>query len=129
MDSLYNTLISLLGGGVSGWFISAHQKRLDKRDEEERRKSAELISALQEKRLKEIEESQKKQADKSQEILNELKHLRDSNQTLNGVMTRIDDSLDRISATVAEQKAKIENHELYLRNLNEIVTGHLNNHK
>lgn len=138
MDSLYNTLISLLGGGVSGWFISAHQKRLDKRDEEERRKSAELISALQEKRLKEIEESQKKmqsdfdthlQADKSQEILNELKHLRDSNLTLNGVMTRIDDSLDRISTTVAEQKAKIENHELYLRNLNEIVTGHLNNHK
>ena len=98
MDSLYNTLISLLGGGVSGWFISAHQKRLDKRDEEERRKSAELISALQEKRLKEIEESQKKmqsdfdthlQADKSQEILNELKHLRDSNQTLNGVERKI----------------------------------------
>ena len=69
------------------------------------------------------------QADKSQEILNELKHLRDSNLTLNGVMTRIDDSLDRISTTVAEQKAKIENHELYLRNLNDIVAGHLNNHK
>ena len=39
MDSLYNTLVSLLGGGLSGWIIASHQKRLDRRDEEERRKA------------------------------------------------------------------------------------------
>ena len=60
--------------------------------------------------------------DRSQEILNELKHL-------TGSVSRMADKFERVTAADAEQKAKIENHDLYLRNLNEIVTGHINNHK
>ena len=60
--------------------------------------------------------------DRSQEILNELKHL-------TGSVSRMADKFERVTAADAEQKAKIETHDLYLRNLNEIVTGHINNHK
>ena len=89
MDSLYNTLVSLLGGGLSGWIIASHQKRLDRRDEEERRKANDEIERMREERrrateteiseikasLNELSKSLKAHADKDKAdvILNELK--------------------------------------------------------
>ena len=55
MDSLYNTLVSLLGGGLSGWIIASHQKRLDRRDEEERRKADNELEKMREQRHKATE--------------------------------------------------------------------------
>ena len=55
MDSLYNTLVSLLGGGLSGWIIASHQKRLDRRDEEERRKANDELEKMREQRRKATE--------------------------------------------------------------------------
>lgn len=56
--------------------------------------------------------------DRSQEILNELKHL-------NGSLTRLADKFDLVNRHDAEQKATLEAHDLYLKNLNETLQAHI----
>lgn len=57
--------------------------------------------------------------DRSLEILNELKHL-------NGGLTRLADKFDQVNRHDAEQKAKLEAHDLYLKNLNATLMNHIN---
>ena len=49
MDGLYQSLLGLLGGGLSGWIVTQHQKRLDKRDEDERKTRESELAAAREK--------------------------------------------------------------------------------
>ena len=56
--------------------------------------------------------------DRSLEILNELKHL-------NGGLTRLADKFDLVNRHDAEQKATLEAHDLYLKNLNETLQAHI----
>ena len=56
--------------------------------------------------------------DRSLEILNELKHL-------NGGLTRLADKFDLVNRHDAEQKATLEAHDPYLKNLNETLQAHI----
>lgn len=89
MDSLYNTLVSLLGGGLSGWIIASHQKRLDRRDEEERQKNANQIAALQEKRLSTLEKNVENHIASDNPEATRLEI-----QNLTGAINKLSDKLD-----------------------------------
>lgn len=127
MDSLYNTLVSLLGGGLSGWIIASHQKRLDRRDEEERQKNANQIAELQEKRFKTIENNHNElkrkfekhvSDDRSQEILAKL-------EVVSGNLLILSQKIDRALENNAEQNEKLRAHDLYLKNLNDLLVDKL----
>ena len=70
-----------------------------------------------EEHIKEVDDHIKE--DRSQEILNELKHL-------SGSVNRLADKFDLVNQHDAEQKAKLEAHDLYLKNLNDTVMKHIN---
>lgn len=89
MDSLYNTLVSLLGGGLSGWIIASHQKRLDRRDEEERQKNANQIAELQEKRLSTLEKNVENHIASDNPEATRLEI-----QNLTGAINKLSDKLD-----------------------------------
>lgn len=84
MDGLYQSLLGLLGGGLSGWIVTQHQKRLDKRDEDERKTRESELAAAREKQWTDMQNTvqelkkiirQHINDDQSLVIFNELKNI------------------------------------------------------
>nr|DAJ55112.1 MAG TPA: Protein of unknown function (DUF2730) [Caudoviricetes sp.] len=131
-EALFKLLTGI--GGLSGvaalvicWMayrLVTSEKEARTKETEERKNLTRKVDELETEKFTKLENKVDAhiKEDRSQEILNELKHL-------TGSVSRMADKFERVTAADAEQKAKIENHDLYLRNLNEIVTGHINNHK
>lgn len=131
-EALFKLLTGI--GGLSGvaalvicWMayrLVTSEKEARTKETEERKNLTRKVDELETEKFTKLENKVDAhiKEDRSQEILNELKHL-------TGSVSRMADKFERVTAAYAEQKAKIENHDLYLRNLNEIVTGHINNHK
>lgn len=131
-EALFKLLTGI--GGLSGvaalvicWMayrLVTSEKEARTKETEERKNLTRKVDELETEKFTKLENKVDAhiKEDRSQEILNELKHL-------TGSVSRMADKFERVTEADAEQKAKIENHDLYLRNLNEIVTGHINNHK
>lgn len=131
-EALFKLLTGI--GGLSGvaalvicWMayrLVTSEKEARTKETEERKNLTRKVDELETEKFTKLENKVDAhiKEDRSQEILNELKHL-------TGSVSRMVDKFERVTAADAEQKAKIENHDLYLRNLNDIVTGHINNHK
>ena len=131
-EALFKLLTGI--GGLSGvaalvicWMayrLVTSEKEARTKETEERKNLTRKVDELETEKFTKLENKVDAhiKEDRSQEILNELKHL-------TGSVSRMADKFERVTAADAEQKAKIENHDLYLRNQNEIVTGHINNHK
>lgn len=131
-EALFKLLTGI--GGLSGvaalvicWMayrLVTSEKEARTKETEERKNLTRKVDELETEKFTKLENKVDAhiKEDRSQEILNELKHL-------TGSVSRMADKFERVTAADVEQKAKIENHDLYLRNLNEIVTGHINNHK
>ena len=131
-EALFKLLTGI--GGLSGvaalvicWMayrLVTSEKEARTKETEERKNLTRKVDDLETEKFTKLENKVDAhiKEDRSQEILNELKHL-------TGSVSRMADKFERVTAADAEQKAKIENHDLYLRNLNDIVTGHINNHK
>ncbi len=131
-EALFKLLTGI--GGLSGvaalvicWMayrLVTSEKEARTKETEERKNLTRKVDELETEKFTKLENKVDAhiKEDRSQEILNELKHL-------TGSVSRMADKFERVTAADAEQKAKIENHDLYLRNLNDIVTGHINNHK
>ena len=144
MDSLYNTLVSLLGGGLSGWIIASHQKRLDRRDEEERRKANDEIERMREERrrateteiseikasLNELSKSLKAHADKDKAdvILNELKNISGEQSTQSAMMTNISGEVKQLLVADGVRKEKIDSLERYIKGVDTSLREHQRNH-
>ena len=134
MDSLYNALVSCGFGGLAAWLVTSHQKRLDKRDEEERKKLAEALGKLQEEQIQEIkiaittiraEFAKHVKDDKTPEMLNELKHIAAAvNRMANQSAQQLENDKKQ-DVTLATIIAKQGNMELFLNNLNELVVKHI----
>ena len=134
MDSLYNALVSCCFGGLAAWLVTSHQKRLDKRDEEERKKLAEALGKLQEEQIQEIkiaittiraEFAKHVKDDKTPEMLNELKHIAAAvNRMANQSAQQLENDKKQ-DVTLATIIAKQGNMELFLNNLNELVVKHI----
>lgn len=84
MDGLYQSLLGLLGGGLSGWIVTQHQKRLDKRDEDERKTRESELAAAREKQWTDMQNTVQElkkiimrhiNDDQSLVIFNELKNI------------------------------------------------------
>ena len=131
-EALFKLLTGI--GGLSGvaalvicWMayrLVTSEKEARTKETEERKNLTRKVDELETEKFTKLENKVDAhiKEDRSQEILNELKHL-------TGSVSRMADKFERVTAADAEQKAKIENHDLYLRNLNDIVTSHINNHK
>lgn len=131
-EALFKLLTGI--GGLSGvaalvicWMayrLVTSEKEARTKETEERKNLTRKVDELETEKFTKLENKVDAhiKEDRSQEILNEFKHL-------TGSVSRMADKFERVTAADAEQKAKIENHDLYLRNLNDIVTGHINNHK
>lgn len=131
-EALFKLLTGI--GGLSGvaalvicWMayrLVTSEKEARTKETEERKNLTRKVDELETEKFTKLENKVDAhiKEDRSQEILNELKHL-------TGSVSRMADKFERVTAADAEQKAKIENHDLYLRNLNDIGTGHINNHK
>lgn len=131
-EALFKLLTGI--GGLSGvaalvicWMayrLVTSEKEARTKETEERKNLTRKVDELETEKFTKLENKVDAhiKEDRSQEILNELKHL-------TGSVSRMADKFERVTEADAEQKAKIENHDLYLRNLNDIVTGHINNHK
>ena len=144
MDSLYNTLVSLLGGGLSGWIIASHQKRLDRRDEEERRKANDEIERMREERrrateteiseikasLNELSKSLKAHADKDKAdvILNELKNISGEQSTQSAMITNISGEVKQLLVADGVRKEKIDSLERYIKGVDTSLREHKRNH-
>lgn len=131
-EALFKLLTGI--GGLSGvaalvicWMayrLVTSEKEARTKETEERKNLTRKVDELETEKFTKLENKVDAhiKEDRSQEVLNELKHL-------TGSVSRMADKFERVTAADAEQKTKIENHDLYLRNLNDIVTGHINNHK
>ena len=130
MDSLYNTLVSLLGGGLSGWIIASHQKRLDRRDEEERRKATEAEISEIKASLKELSKSLKAHADadKADVILNELKNISGEQSTQSAMITNISGEVKQLLVADGVRKEKIDSLERYIKGVDTSLREHKRNH-
>lgn len=116
MDNFLSLLYSVIGGVIVGVFDFLFLRKQGELEKRVQHLETEKFAKLENKVEEHIEK------DRSQEILNELKHL-------SGSVTRMADKIDGINRNDAEQKTKLENHDLYLKNMNDIVTAHINNHK
>ena len=130
MDSLYNTLVSLLGGGLSGWIIASHQKRLDRRDEEERRKANDELEKMREQRRKateaEISEikaslqslrtslDQHAEKDNSDVILNELKNISGMQNEQRALITGMSSEVKQLLISDSRRGEKMDSLERYI---------------
>ena len=127
MDSLYQSLLGLLGGGLSGWIVTQHQRRLDKRDEDERKARESELAAARERQWEEMKQSvrglkdrmeQHIKEDKSLELLTEMKHV-------NGNLEKLTAQVSRALETNAGQSRDIENNKQYIDNLREDLQAHI----
>lgn len=144
MDSLYNTLVSLLGGGLSGWIIASHQKRLDRRDEEERRKADTELEKMREQRhkateneiqeikttiqdLKESLENHTKN-DKADVILNELKNISGEQFRQAALITGMSGEIKKLLISDGKRGEKADSLERYIRGVDSSLREHKLNH-
>ena len=127
MDSLYQSLLGLLGGGLSGWIVTQHQRRLDKRDEEERRTRESELAAAREMQWQDMKQNvqslkdkidQHIKEDKSQALLTEMKHV-------NGNLEKLTMQVSRALETNAGQSKDIENNKQYISNVREDLQTHI----
>ena len=144
MDSLYNTLVSLLGGGLSGWIIASHQKRRDRRDEEERRKADNELEKMREQRhkateneiqeikttiqdLKESLENHTKN-DKADVILNELKNISGEQSRQAALITGMSSEVKQLLISDGKRGEKADSLERYIRGVDGSLREHKLNH-
>ena len=73
MDGLYQSLLGLLGGGLSGWIVTQHQRRLDKRDEDERKARESELAAARERQWQEMKQNVQSLKDKIDQHIKEDK--------------------------------------------------------
>ncbi len=144
MDSLYNTLVSLLGGGLSGWIIASHQKRLDRRDEEERRKANDELEKMREQRRKateaEISEikaslqslrtslDQHAEKDNSDVILNELKNISGMQNEQRALITGMSSEVKQLLISDSRRGEKMDSLERYIKGVDSSLREHKLNH-
>lgn len=144
MDSLYNTLVSLLGGGLSGWIIASHQKRLDRRDEEERRKANDELEKMREQRRKateaEISEikaslqslrtslDQHAEKDNSDVILNELKNISGMQNEQRALITGMSGEVKQLLISDSRRGEKVDSLERYIQGVDNSLREHKLNH-
>lgn len=144
MDSLYNTLVSLLGGGLSGWIIASHQKRLDRRDEEERRKANDELEKMREQRRKateaeigEIKASlqslrtsldQHAEKDNSDVILNELKNISGMQNEQRALITGMSSEVKQLLISDSRRGEKMDSLERYIKGVDSSLREHKLNH-
>ena len=130
MDSLYNTLVSLLGGGLSGWIIASHQKRLDRRDEEERRKAndaeiGEIKASLQSLRTSLDQHAEK---DNSDVILNELKNISGMQNEQRALITGMSSEVKQLLISDSRRGEKMDSLERYIKGVDSSLREHKLNH-
>ena len=144
MDSLYNTLVSLLGGGLSGWIIASHQKRLDRRDEEERRKANDELEKMREQRreateaeISEIKASlqslrtsldQHAEKDNSDVILNELKNISGMQNEQRALITGMSSEVKQLLISDSRRGEKMDSLERYINGVDSSLREHKLNH-
>ena len=144
MDSLYNTLVSLLGGGLSGWIIASHQKRLDRRDEEERRKANDALEKMREQRrnateveISEIKASlqslrtsldQHAEKDNSDVILNELKNISGMQNEQRALITGMSGEVKQLLISDSRRGEKVDSLERYIKGVDSSLREHKLNH-
>ena len=144
MDSLYNTLVSLLGGGLSGWIIASHQKRLDRRDEEERQRANDEIERMREERrrateteisdikaaLNELSNGLKAhaEADKADVILNELRNISGEQSRQSAMVTNISGEIKRLLVADGVRRGQIDSLERYINGVDTSLREHKRNH-
>lgn len=144
MDSLYNTLVSLLGGGLSGWIIASHQKRLDRRDEEERRKANDELEKMREQRreateaeISEIKASlqslrtsldQHAEKDNSDVILNELKNISGMQNEQRALITGMSSEVKQLLISDSRRGEKMDSLERYIKGVDSSLREHKLNH-
>ena len=109
MDGLYQSLLGLLGGGLSGWIVTQHQRRLDKRDEDERKARESELAVARERQWQEMKQNVQSLKDKIEQHIKE-----DKTQVvltkLSGIEGNIQKVLDQQQALLVadgEQKQQI----------------------
>ena len=91
MDSLYQSLLGLLGGGLSGWIVTQHQRRLDKRDEDERKARETELAAARERQWQEMKQNVQSFKDKIEQHIKE-----DKTQVVLTKLTAIDGNIQKV---------------------------------
>ena len=91
MDSLYQSLLGLLGGGLSGWIVTQHQRRLDKRDEEERRARESELAAARERQWQDMRQNVQSLKDRIEQHIKE-----DKTQVVLTKLTAIDGNIQKV---------------------------------
>ena len=91
MDSLYQSLLGLLGGGLSGWIVTQHQRRLDKRDEEERKARESELAAARERQWQEMKQNVQSLKDKIEQHIKE-----DKTQVVLTKLTGIEGNIQKV---------------------------------
>ena len=91
MDSLYQSLLGLLGGGLSGWIVTQHQRRLDKRDEDERKARETELAAARERQWQEMKQNVQSLKDRIEQHIKE-----DKTQVVLTKLTAIDGNIQKV---------------------------------
>ena len=91
MDSLYQSLLGLLGGGLSGWIVTHHQRRLDKRDEDERKARESELAAARERQWQEMKQNVQSLKDKIEQHIKE-----DKTQVVLTKLTGIEGNIQKV---------------------------------
>ena len=133
MDSLYNTLVSLLGGGLSGWIIVSHQKRLDRRDEEERKLAYEELEKMRDQRQTALEQTLRELAkkiedhvreDKSEVILNQLKNISGAQASQSAIITGMSGEVKQLLVSDVKQSGKLDSLDRYIKGVDASLREH-----
>ena len=91
MDGLHQSLLGLLGGGLSGWIVTQHQRRLDKRDEDERKARESELAAARERQWQEMKQNVQSLKDKIEQHIKE-----DKTQVVLTKLTGIEGNIQKV---------------------------------
>jgi len=91
MDGLYQSILGLLGGVLSGWIVTQHQRRLDKRDEEERKARESELAAARERQWQDMKQNVQSLKDKIDQHIKE-----DKTQIVLTKLTAIDGNIQKV---------------------------------
>ena len=91
MDGLYQSLLGLLGGWLSGWIVTQHQRRLDKRDEDERKARESELAAARERQWQEMKQNVQSLKDKIEQHIKE-----DKTQVVLTKLTGIEGNIQKV---------------------------------
>ncbi len=91
MDGLYQSILGLLGGGLSGWIVTQHQRRLDKRDEDERKARESELAAARERQWQEMKQNVQSLKDKIEQHIKE-----DKTQVVLTKLTGIEGNIQKV---------------------------------